>query len=132
MEKNETYKLYDEVYGNFVDKFIEPISESVQAYIENDIEVTEELYKDMSRAKRRKNNFRKAKHKAYLDKHVSWCPMYNNLHQYSKNKIHCSCPWCSPKTKRRSKSKSWGPGRYNYKISDQRKVDRMEDEMKGE
>lgn len=21
---------------------------------------------------------------------------YNNLHQYSKNKIHCSCPMCRP------------------------------------
>lgn len=131
MEKNDVYKLYDS-YENFVKDYFESVSKMTQSYIENDIEVTEELYKDMSRAKRRKNNFRKAKHKAYLDKHVSWCPMYNNLHQYSKNKIHCSCPWCSPKTKRRSKSKSWGPGHYNYKISDQRKVDRMEDEMKGE
>lgn len=23
---------------------------------------------------------------------------YDNLHQYSKNKIHCSCPDCNPKT----------------------------------
>ena len=25
-------------------------------------------------------------------------PYYNNLHQYSKNKIHCSCRLCSCKT----------------------------------
>lgn len=25
---------------------------------------------------------------------------YDNLHQYSKNKIHCSCPICSGKTSR--------------------------------
>ena len=25
--------------------------------------------------------------------------MYDNLHQYSKNKIHCSCPMCSAKTR---------------------------------
>lgn len=24
-------------------------------------------------------------------------PYYNNLHQYSKNKIHCSCSMCSAK-----------------------------------
>ena len=27
-------------------------------------------------------------------------PYYDNLHQYSKNKIHCSCPDCSGKTSR--------------------------------
>ena len=50
-------------------------------------------------------------------------PYYNNLHQYSKNKIHCSCPMCSAKTRnkgrRRYKSKS---GNYmrslNYKTSE--------------
>ena len=27
-------------------------------------------------------------------------PYYDNLHQYSKNKIHCSCSNCNPKTAR--------------------------------
>ena len=27
-------------------------------------------------------------------------PYYDNLHQYSKNKIHCSCSDCNPKTAR--------------------------------
>jgi hypothetical protein len=39
---------------------------------------------------------------------------YDNLHQYSKNKIHCSCPLCSAKTKRGSK------------ISDLRKIQSLE------
>ena len=27
-----------------------------------------------------------------------WSDWYNNLHQYSKNKIHCSCGLCACKT----------------------------------
>ena len=27
--------------------------------------------------------------------HAAEHPYYDNLHQYSKNKIHCSCPLCS-------------------------------------
>lgn len=42
-------------------------------------------------------------------------PWYDNLHQYSKNKIHCSCPLCSSKTRNIS-----------YKISDLRKVQAMD------
>lgn len=46
---------------------------------------------------------------------------YDNLHQYSKNKIHCSCWLCSAKV-----SKYRGRGmRINYKASDQRKFDRL-------
>ena len=32
----------------------------------------------------------------------SW-EYYNNLNQYSKNKIHCSCPACSPKTRNKGR-----------------------------
>lgn len=46
---------------------------------------------------------------------------YGNLHQYSKNKIHCSCPMCSAKV---GKYHGRGVGA-NYKISDQRKLDRL-------
>lgn len=51
---------------------------------------------------------------------------YNNLHQYSKNKIHCSCPICSAKTKNKGpkKRKLWAPST-NYKISDIRKINRL-------
>ena len=47
---------------------------------------------------------------------------YNNLHQYSKNKIHCSCPMCSAKS-----TKYKGRGLLiNYKISDVRKIQKLE------
>ena len=58
---------------------------------------------------------------------------YDNLHQYSKNSIHCSCPACSSKTrnkgKRRYKSGNYAP-HVNYKASDLRKIISMdEDEL---
>ena len=51
---------------------------------------------------------------------------YPNLHQYSKNKIHCSCPMCSTKTrnKNRSRAHGWEPS-INYKVSDKRKIDSL-------
>lgn len=39
---------------------------------------------------------------------------YDNLHQYSKNKIHCSCPDCSTKTRNKGKR---GKGNYNRSIN---------------
>ena len=52
---------------------------------------------------------------------------YKNLHQYSKNKIHCSCPMCSAKTRNKgcSKHKGMSPS-VNYKISDVRKIQKLE------
>ena len=40
---------------------------------------------------------------------------YDNLHQFSKNKIHCSCPGCQ------------GVGE---KISNQRRIEQMESQKK--
>jgi hypothetical protein len=57
--------------------------------------------------------------------------MYNNLHQYSKNKIHCSCPYCSPRTRNKGKhrnGKNYSPS-INYKPSDKRKIDSMNYEI---
>ena len=54
---------------------------------------------------------------------------YEHLHQFSKNKIHCSCPLCSAKTrnkgKRRKLAHSSAPS-INYTISDLRKIQRLE------
>lgn len=52
---------------------------------------------------------------------------YKNLHQYSKNKIHCSCPMCSSKTKGHgyNRFKRIVPGG-DYKISDVRKIQKLE------
>lgn len=44
---------------------------------------------------------------------------YDNLHQYSKNKIHCSCPLCSTKTRNKGRRKrgNYSPSIY-WKKSD--------------
>lgn len=52
------------------------------------------LVKDKSAAKRRHNNVKKAIRKQNISKHVYGINWYHNLHQYSKNKIHCSCNLC--------------------------------------
>ena len=98
---------------------------------------------------RRKKDFSKAIRKRKIDLHNYWWGFYNNaysnpldfsvkrgfynnLHQYSKNKIHCSCPICSAKTRnkgKRRKNKIYSPS-INYKISDKRKVDSMINNIK--
>jgi len=83
--------------------------------------------KPNSRARARDYMWRKARHKQRLDHAVSWRPYYNNLHQYSKNKIHCSCPDCSPKTRNKGRRdrKNYAPA-INYKYSDLRKKIKMD------
>lgn len=51
-------------------------------------------------------------------------PMYDNLHQFSFNKIHCDCRLCRRKTNPKDKSGS-GPV-MNWSPADQRKLDDME------
>lgn len=105
------------------------------------------LEKDMTQAKRRKKNVAKALRKQNIAK--SWphflingyVAYYNNLHQYSKNKIHCSCAMCAAKTNGKI-NKSNGPvssrhhgtrlattncryGRKNYTIAEKKKIDDM-------
>ncbi len=65
--------------------------------------------------------------------HASDYPYYDNLHQYSKNKIHCSCPMCSPKTKNKGKRgrKNYNPT-HNFKASDIRKFEKMDNEIQEE
>lgn len=85
--------------------------------------------KPFSRAFNRDVSIRKALHKKRISEYRYWyansrIPYYDNLHQYSKNKIHCSCPICSAKTKNkghRRYSKGNYNKSYNYKISDLRK-----------
>lgn len=53
---------------------------------------------------------------------------YPNLHQFSKNKIHCSCPLCSAKTRNKGKRRKNVHGfslSINYKISDLKKIQRL-------
>ena len=74
-----------------------------------DFEMEQEMEQDISepsepiqrtRAQRRKNSVAKAMRKRRIDmaKAPFGEPMYNNLHQFSKNKIHCSCVLCRRKS----------------------------------
>ena len=55
---------------------------------------------------------------------------YDNLHQYSKNKIHCSCPICSTKTKNKGKRKKGNRHRArNYKRMDMRHLIDMDQNL---
>ena len=51
-----------------------------------------------TRAERRHNDWTKAIRKRNILKDMMWHDgeeLYDNLHQYSKNKVHCSCFYCS-------------------------------------
>ena len=89
--------------------------------------------KPNSRAHTRDYMWRKARRKQRLDHKISYWPYYNNLHQYSKNKIHCSCPDCSPKTRNKG-HRRYKAGNYarslNYKISELRRQIIMDDQEK--
>ena len=86
--------------------------------------------KQNSRGKawRRHKDYSKAKRKKDIDYSIHagsihFHPWYNNLHQYSDNKIHCSCPMCSAKTRNkghRRKKKNYAPS-INYTIMDLRR-----------
>ena len=101
------------------------------------------------RAWRRYKNYTKAKRKRDIDIHSNWWPInytnlfnyeflnnrkgiYDNLHQYSKNKIHCSCPWCSPRTRNKGRhrnKKNYAPS-INYKMMDKRRQMAMDEDEK--
>ena len=80
-----------------------------------------------TRSERRYNNIRKSLRKRRIAREVypketNW-NYYDNLHQYSKNKIHCSCYLCSCKT--RDKKKKYAPTN-----KERRRVDEMNYELK--
>ena len=54
---------------------------------------------------------------------------YDNLPQYSKNKIHCSCPMCAKKTNNRGRHKYYGKGSKNWKHSDLIKIMRLDSQL---
>ena len=96
------------------------------------------MNKKNSRRYSRKMSYIKALRKQRIDKDTSagrWSPYYNNLHQYSKGKIHCSCPLCSSKTRNKG-HRRYNQGNYspsmNYSIRDLRRIlamDFSEDEF---
>ncbi len=79
-------------------------------------------------AEKRHNDYVKAIRKRRIDRETSplcWNhDWYDNLHQYSKNKIHCSCPMCSAKTNNRGRKGSWEPNT-TWSITDQKKLNAL-------
>ena len=71
-------------------------------------------------AEKRHNDWKKAIRKRKIVNNVYRWPegWYDNLHQYSKNKIHCSCPLCRGLTKAGKNT-----------ISDRRKLEEMKDQI---
>lgn len=87
-----------------------------------------------SRAYNRDVSYRKAKRKQRLDHELTpeWCStqfLYDNLHQYSKNKIHCSCGMCMAKTRNKSPRRRHIHANYapaiNWSIRDRRALDKL-------
>lgn len=82
------------------------------------------------RGERRKIDFLHAIRKKKIDRQYPLgeeYPMYNNLHQYSKNKIHCSCPLC--------RGHNWSCGDNSIeqlKTSDKKKIQSMESQLENE
>lgn len=75
-----------------------------------------------SLAEKRHNDWKKAIRKRDIVRDVyrfdrDW---YDNLHQYSKNKIFCSCPMCACKSTGRLAKRLAGPAE-NWSIADKRK-----------
>ena len=90
-----------------------------------------------SRAMRRHNDWRKAIRKRNIVHDVfpknddgTVTDYYPHLHQYSKGKIHCSCPLCSAKTKNKSprRSHAWAPS-VNWDYADKKKIIDMEQQI---
>ena len=55
---------------------------------------------------------------------------YDNLHQYSKNKIHCSCHCCSTKTRNKGRRQRGNYRRsINYKKADLIQMMSMDEQM---
>lgn len=80
----------------------------------------------MTGGENRRKSILKALRKKRIDNDIYGCHIYKSLNQYSKNKVHCSCPMCSAKTRNKGNSphKDMAPP-INYKISDLRKIQKL-------
>ncbi len=67
--------------------------------------------------RKRKLDYTKAARKRKVCRYIYETEWYDNLHQYSKNKIHCSCQMCRFRS-------DWEPGRKT--VSDIRKQTGMD------
>ena len=81
-----------------------------------------------NRAEKRHNDWKKAIRKRKITRLWGWQEdYYDNLHQYSKNKIHCSCSLCRSKTNPK-RGQGCGPG-MNWSESDKRKLESMDEQI---
>ena len=83
-------------------------------------EAFEFLEKGTTRARRRAINASKARRKRKLSRSIYAIDWYKNLHQYSKNKIHCSCNLCRYRP-------TWDPD--NKPLQDLRRLDAMKSSL---
>ena len=74
-------------------------------------------------AQKRHNDWKKAIRKKKIINQYGF-DYYDNLHQYSKNKIHCSCPLCRAKTR----DNTYGP-KEQWPIRDEKRIDEMRDQI---
>ena len=81
-----------------------------------------------TRAERRHADWAKAIRKQKIIKQYGF-DWYRNLHQYSKNKIHCSCPLCRSKTNNKTHKHVWFPV-MNWPMCDLRRIHEMDDEKR--
>lgn len=70
--------------------------------------------------KRRKKDYSKALRKRSISRNVYIHDWYDNLHQYSKNKIHCSCGMCRFRN-------TWEPNR--RPMADVRRIEGMRNQL---
>ena len=83
----------------------------------------------------RDQDYRHAVKRRRIDRELSsyiWHDWYNNLHQYSKNKIHCSCGLCACKTNgsraRRHSCHTTEPAE-NWSTRDRRQIEDQENQL---
>lgn len=76
---------------------------------------------------------RKALRKQKIARRLYGCERYDNLHQYSKNQVHCSCPMCTRKTNNKGKNRlkhgNYYPSK-DWKHSEAQMIESMEQELK--
>ncbi len=82
-----------------------------------------------NKAEKRHNDWKKAMRKKKIINTYGQ-DYYDNLHQYSKNKIHCSCPMCSRKTNNKSRSgaRGWEPSK-NWSLADKKRIEEMDEQL---
>ena len=93
--------------------------------------VYETITEENKRAKRRHRDFKKAIRKRNITRSWHWPEeYYSNLHQFSKNKIHCSYPLCSNKTNNKH-NPGWNPT-MNWPTKDKKRIEEMKDQVSEE